>query len=72
MEKLRKELSNPNLIPQPYIFNNNIQDSSDKFKKIINELVSDYNHKIVNFVEEERKIAFEAGKKEGMKISTKN
>jgi hypothetical protein len=72
MRKLVEELSNPNLIPQPYLFNSDSQDFSDKFKKVINELVVDYNRKMIEVVEEEKKMAFEAGKKEGIRIHGKN
>lgn len=72
MKKLREELSDPNLIPQPYLFNSDSQDSSDKFKKVINELVADYNRKMVEMVEEEKRMAFEAGKEEGIRTHAKN
>lgn len=53
INKIVQELSNPNLSPAPY--------------NKIAELMNEYNHKIIEIIEKERKEAFEAGKKEGGK-----
>lgn len=71
MNKLREELSDPNLIPQPYLLNHT-GESTDKIKEIVNELVAEYNRKVAKIIEEEKKAAFEAGRQEEKRTNAKN
>jgi hypothetical protein len=62
INKIVQELSDPNLSPVPY--------SVNRAQELINKiagLTNEYNHKIIEIIENERKEAFEAGKKEGKK-----
>jgi hypothetical protein len=63
IKKLREELSDPNLIPQPYLFDRT-GELTDKMKEVFNQLVAEYNRKVVKVIEEEKKVAFEAGRQE--------
>ena len=54
INKLREELSDPNLIPQPYIFDHS-GELTDKVKEVVNQLVAEYNRKVVKIIEEEKK-----------------
>jgi len=72
INKLVEEMIDPNLIPQPYFVNNHIHEPSDKVKKAINELVAEYNRKVVKIIEEEKKEAFEEGRLKERKTHAKN
>lgn len=66
INKIVKELSNPNLSPVPYS-PKQAQNLTNKVAGIVNELMNEYNHKVIEIIEKERKEAFQAGMKEGKK-----
>jgi len=66
INKIVRELSDPNLSPLPYSLNQ-AQDLTQKVAGIVSELMSEYNHKVIEIIEKERKEAFQAGMKEGKK-----
>jgi hypothetical protein len=61
-----QELSDPNLSPIPYS-TGKAQELTNKVARIVNELMSEYNHKVIEIIERERQEAFQAGMKEGEK-----
>jgi hypothetical protein len=70
INKLVKELSNPRLIPSAYspILAKQL---TTKVTKIVNDLMLDYNHKVVEIITKERESAFKEGIKEGRKYAKK-
>ena len=70
INKLVEEMTDPNLIPQPYIFNHS-GELTDKVKEVVNQLVAEYNRKMVKIIEEEKKVAFEAGRQEQKRNNSK-
>jgi hypothetical protein len=70
INKLAEELSDPNLIPQPYVFNRT-NELTDKVKEIVNELVAEYNRRVIKIIEKEKEIAFEAGRQDERRAHAK-
>lgn len=70
INKLVKELSNSKLMPDTYSSIHNKQ-LATKVTKIVNDLMLDYNHKVVEIITKERESAFKEGIKEGRKYAKK-
>ncbi|CFW92688.1 protein of unknown function [endosymbiont DhMRE of Dentiscutata heterogama] len=66
INKIVRELSDPNLSPAPYS-PNQAQDLTNRVADIVSELMNEYNHRVIEIIEKERKVAFQAGLKEGKK-----
>ena len=68
INKIVQELSDPNLSPVPYSANQ-AQALTNKAAGVVSELMSEYNRKVIEIIEKERKEAFQAGVKEEKKTS---
>ncbi|CAG8644576.1 9999_t:CDS:2, partial [Racocetra persica] len=66
INKIVRELSDPNLSLAPYS-PNQAQDLTNRVADIVSELMNEYNHRVIEIIEKERKAAFQAGLKEGKK-----
>ena len=70
INKIVQELSDPKLSPIPYS-HDRAKDLTNKVTGIVNDLITQYNHKIIKIIEKERKEAFMKGIKEGEKHAKK-
>lgn len=71
INKLVKELSDPGLSPKPYSYDRT-RELADKMRNIVEDLLTEYNHKVVEIIERERKTAFAEGAEVGAKKHAKN
>jgi len=70
INKIVQELSDPKLSRVPYSYDR-AKELNNKVTEIVNNLITQYNHKIIKIIEKERKEAFVEGMEEGKKHTKK-